>query len=136
MSGMKTALLVFAGIALFVGIFIIANTFTMLVAQRTRELALMRAVGATRRQVTRSVLIEAFVVGAVAAVAGLAAGIGIAAGCGRCWTRTGATRARTGRWSSRPALSSPPWSSASSSPMLAAWLPAPPRPRRSRRSPR
>lgn len=80
MDGMKTGLLVFAGIALFVGIFIIANTFTMLVAQRTKELALMRAVGASRRQVTRSVLIEAFVVGAVAAVTGLLAGIGIGAG--------------------------------------------------------
>ncbi|WP_338779702.1 ABC transporter permease [Streptomyces sp. DG1A-41] len=80
MSGMQTAMLVFAGIALFVGTFIIANTFTMLVAQRTRELALMRAVGASRRQVTRSVLIEAFVVGAVAAVTGLLAGIGIGAG--------------------------------------------------------
>ncbi|MEU5794353.1 ABC transporter permease [Streptomyces sp. SUK 48] len=80
MSSMKQSLLVFAGIALFVGTFIIANTFTMLVAQRTRELALMRAVGASRRQVTRSVLIEAFVVGAVAGVAGLAAGIGIGAG--------------------------------------------------------
>lgn len=80
MSGLKNALLVFAGIALFVGIFIIANTFTMLVAQRTRELALLRAVGASRRQVTRSVLIEAFVVGMVAAVTGLAAGVGIGAG--------------------------------------------------------
>ncbi|MGW1893168.1 ABC transporter permease [Streptomyces sp. NPDC002004] len=80
MSSMKTSLLVFAGIALFVGVFIIANTFTMLVAQRTKELALLRAVGASRRQVTRSVLIEAFVVGAVAAVAGLVAGIGIGAG--------------------------------------------------------
>ncbi|MDQ0934951.1 ABC transporter permease [Streptomyces turgidiscabies] len=80
MSGLKQGLLVFAGIALFVGTFIIANTFTMLVAQRTRELALMRAVGASRRQVTRSVLIEAFVVGAVAAVTGLVTGIGIGAG--------------------------------------------------------
>ncbi|MFF9771651.1 ABC transporter permease [Streptomyces sp. NPDC014636] len=80
MSGLKQALLVFAGIALFVGTFIIANTFTMLVAQRTRELALLRAVGASRRQVTRSVLIEAFVVGTVAGVTGLAAGIGIGAG--------------------------------------------------------
>jgi putative ABC transport system permease protein len=80
MSGMKNALLVFAGIALFVGTFIIANTFTMLVAQRTKELALLRAVGASRRQVTRSVLIEAFVVGTVAAVTGLAAGVGIGAG--------------------------------------------------------
>ncbi len=80
MSGLKQALLVFAGIALFVGTFIIANTFTMLVAQRTKELALMRAVGASRRQVTRSVLIEAFVVGTVAGVTGLVAGIGIGAG--------------------------------------------------------
>ncbi|MEV5874494.1 FtsX-like permease family protein [Streptomyces sp. NPDC052101] len=80
MSGLKQTLLVFAGIALFVGTFIIANTFTMLVAQRTRELALLRAVGASRRQVTRSVLIEAFAVGTVAGVTGLAAGIGIGAG--------------------------------------------------------
>ncbi|MFF9816370.1 ABC transporter permease [Streptomyces sp. NPDC014006] len=80
MGGMQQALLVFAGIALFVGTFIIANTFTMLVAQRTKELALLRAVGASRRQVTRSVLIEALVVGAVAGVAGLVAGIGIGAG--------------------------------------------------------
>ncbi|WP_369199838.1 ABC transporter permease [Streptomyces sp. PU-14G] len=80
MSGMKTSLLAFAGIALFVGIFIIANTFTMLVAQRTKELALLRAVGASRRQVTRSVLVEALVVGAVAGLAGMAAGVGIAAG--------------------------------------------------------
>ncbi|GEK00494.1 ABC transporter permease [Streptomyces sp. 1-11] len=80
MSSMKQSLLVFAGIALFVGTFIIANTFTMLVAQRTRELALLRAVGASRRQVTRSVLIEALVVGTVAGVTGLAAGVGIGAG--------------------------------------------------------
>ncbi|WP_339129779.1 FtsX-like permease family protein [Streptomyces sp. f51] len=91
MSGMKTALLVFAGIALFVGTFIIANTFTMLVAQRTKELALLRAVGASRRQVTRSVLIEAFVVGAVAAVGGLAAGIGIGAAMRSLMGTLGAT---------------------------------------------
>ncbi|MET9642037.1 ABC transporter permease [Streptomyces syringium] len=91
MDGMKDALLIFAGISLFVGIFIIANTFTMLVSQRTKELALMRAVGASRRQVTRSVLIEAFVVGAVAAVAGLVAGIGIGAGLRALMNGTGAT---------------------------------------------
>ncbi|MEV7186822.1 FtsX-like permease family protein [Kitasatospora sp. NPDC093102] len=77
---LSTALLGFAGIALFVGIFIIANTFTMLVAQRTKELALLRAVGATRRQITRSVLIEALLVGLTASVTGLLAGIGIAVG--------------------------------------------------------
>ncbi|GAA3885616.1 ABC transporter permease [Streptomyces lacrimifluminis] len=91
MSGLKQGLLVFAGIALFVGTFIIANTFTMLVAQRTKELALMRAVGASRRQVTRSVLIEAFVVGAVAAVTGLIAGIGIGAGLKALLGTLGAT---------------------------------------------
>ncbi|MEV7769993.1 ABC transporter permease [Kitasatospora sp. NPDC086791] len=79
-KGMSTALLVFAGIALFVGVFIIANTFTMLVAQRTKELALLRAIGASRRQITRSVKIEAALVGLTASVAGLVAGIGIAAG--------------------------------------------------------
>ncbi|WP_030683271.1 ABC transporter permease [Streptomyces cellulosae] len=91
MSGLKQGLLVFAGIALFVGTFIIANTFTMLVAQRTRELALLRAVGASRRQVTRSVLAEAFVVGAVAAVTGLTAGIGIGAGLRSLMGSLGAT---------------------------------------------
>ncbi|MCS0603534.1 ABC transporter permease [Streptomyces sp. LP11] len=82
LTSLRTTLLAFAGVALFVGIFLIANTFTMLVTQRTRELALLRAVGATRRQVSRSVLIEAFVVGLVASVAGLAAGIGIGAALG------------------------------------------------------
>ncbi|MFE1171678.1 ABC transporter permease [Streptomyces sp. NPDC058773] len=77
---LRTGLLVFAGIALFVGIFLIVNTFTMLVAQRTQELALLRAVGASRRQVTRSVLIEAFAVGVVASVIGLVTGIGVGAG--------------------------------------------------------
>ncbi len=91
MDGMKTGMLAFAGISLFVGIFIIANTFTMLVAQRTKELALMRAVGASRGQVTRSVLIEAFVVGAVAAVTGLLAGIGIGAGLRSLMNGAGAT---------------------------------------------
>ncbi|NKQ26747.1 ABC transporter permease [Streptomyces galbus] len=91
MSGLKQGLLVFAGIALFVGTFIIANTFTMLVAQRTKELALLRAVGASRRQVTRSVLIEAFVVGAVAGVSGLVAGIGIGAGLRSLMGGLGAT---------------------------------------------
>ncbi|MFJ4205985.1 ABC transporter permease [Streptomyces sviceus] len=91
MSGLKQGLLVFAGIALFVGTFIIANTFTMLVAQRTKELALLRAVGASRRQVTRSVLVEAFVVGLVAAATGLVAGIGIGAGLRSLMGTLGAT---------------------------------------------
>ncbi|MFG3532388.1 ABC transporter permease [Streptomyces sp. NPDC047917] len=73
-------LLVFAGIALFVGVFIIANTFTMLIAQRGREIALMRAVGASGRQVVRSVLIEAGLLGLGASAAGFVLGLGIAAG--------------------------------------------------------
>ena len=70
----------FAGISLFVGAFLIFNTFSMLVAQRTRELALMRALGASRGQVTRSVLLEALVVGVVSSVAGFALGIAVASG--------------------------------------------------------
>jgi putative ABC transport system permease protein len=72
-------LLGFAGVALFVGIFLILNTFSIIVAQRTRELALMRALGASRRQVINSVLVEAVVIGLIAAVLGLAAGVGVGA---------------------------------------------------------
>ncbi|WP_380285666.1 ABC transporter permease [Kitasatospora purpeofusca] len=79
-ESMRTMLLAFAGISLFVGIFIIANTFTMLIAQRTKELALLRAVGASRKQVTASVLVEALAIGAISAAAGLLAGVGIGAG--------------------------------------------------------
>lgn len=80
MAGLNGMLLAFAGIALFVGIFLIANTFSMLIAQRTRELALMRAIGATRRQVKRSVLLEAAVVGTLASVIGFALDLGLATG--------------------------------------------------------
>ncbi len=80
LTSLNTMLLAFAGIALFVGIFLIANTFTMLIAQRTRELALMRAIGATRRQVKRSVLLEAAVVGTLASVIGFLLGLGLATG--------------------------------------------------------
>ncbi|AGL18596.1 ABC transporter permease [Actinoplanes sp. N902-109] len=70
-------LLGFAGVALFVGVFLILNTFSIIVAQRTRELALMRALGANRRQVITSVLVEAVTIGLLAALLGLAAGIGV-----------------------------------------------------------
>jgi putative ABC transport system permease protein len=73
-----TPLLVFAFISLFVGCFLIINTFNILVAQRTRELALLRALGATRAQVLRSVLIEAGVTGLVASILGFGVGILIA----------------------------------------------------------
>lgn len=70
-----TFLLVFAVIAVIVGGFIIVNTFTILVAQRSRELALLRALGAGRAQVTRSVLLEAFVLAAVATTVGVGLGL-------------------------------------------------------------
>ena len=72
-------LLVFAGIALFVSIFIIYNTFSIIVAQRQRETALLRAVGASRRQVIGSLMAEAIVIGIVASLIGFAAGIGVSA---------------------------------------------------------
>ncbi|MCX5406808.1 ABC transporter permease [Streptomyces sp. NBC_00335] len=78
MGSMNQMLLTFALISLFVGIFLIYNTFTMLVAQRTKELALLRAVGANRGQVKRSVLAEALVVGVISSAIGLIAGVGLA----------------------------------------------------------
>ncbi|TQJ47502.1 MULTISPECIES: ABC transporter permease [Streptomyces] len=76
----KYVMLGFAGIAVLVGVFLIVNTFSMLIAQRTRELGLLRALGADRRQVRRSVLTEAVLLGVVGSTVGLAAGIGLAAG--------------------------------------------------------
>lgn len=73
-------LLAFGAIALIVGTFIIYNTFSMIVAQRLRELALLRAIGASRRQVGRSVVGEAVVIGLIGSAIGLAAGIGLAFG--------------------------------------------------------
>ncbi len=75
----STILLVFAMVALFVGMFIISNTFSILIAQRTRELALLRALGATRWQVFGSVLVEAGVVGLVSALLGFLTGVALAA---------------------------------------------------------
>ena len=80
LSFFSTALLVFAFISLFVGGFTIFNTFSITVGQRTRELALLRIVGASRRQVFRSVLAEAVIVGTVASLAGL--GLGVLAALG------------------------------------------------------
>ncbi|CAL9442693.1 hypothetical protein SUDANB58_02284 [Streptomyces sp. enrichment culture] len=80
MDVIKYAMLGFAGIAFLVGVFLIVNTFSMLVAQRTREIGLMRAIGSSRRQVNRSVLVEALFLGVVGSVLGVAAGVGIAVG--------------------------------------------------------
>jgi putative ABC transport system permease protein len=73
-------LLAFAGIALFVGAFVIFNTLSITVAQRTREFATMRTVGASRRQVLWSVIVEALTIGIIASVIGLFAGFGLALG--------------------------------------------------------
>jgi putative ABC transport system permease protein len=77
LSFFNVLLLVFAGIALFVSIFIIYNTFSIIVAQRQRETALLRAIGASRRQVLGSMIVEAFVIGIVASLIGFVAGIGV-----------------------------------------------------------
>jgi putative ABC transport system permease protein len=75
---LNAALLGFAGIGLLVGGFIIFNTFTILVSQRTRELGLLRAVGGSRSQIVGSVLAEALIVGLAGSLVGLALGIGLA----------------------------------------------------------
>ena len=77
---LSTALLAFAGVAVFVGAFVIQNTFRIVVAQRIRELALFRAVGATGRQLVSLVTLEALIVGTVASILGVFAGIGVATG--------------------------------------------------------
>ncbi|MEU7073704.1 FtsX-like permease family protein [Streptomyces narbonensis] len=98
---MKYAMLGFAGIAFLVGIFLIVNTFSMLVAQRTREIGLMRAIGSSRKQVNRSVLIEALLLGIVGSVAGVAAGVGLAVGLMKLMSSMGmelSTRDLTVAW--------------------------------------
>ena len=77
---LTTALLAFAGISLFVGAFIIFNTFSITVAQRMREFALLRTMGASRGQIMRSVIAEGFVIGVLGSLAGLAMGIAVAPG--------------------------------------------------------
>ncbi|MFI5122971.1 MAG: ABC transporter permease [Vicinamibacteria bacterium] len=74
----KTALLIFAGVALFVGSFLIFNTFSITVAQRTREFAMLRTLGASRRQILASVVLEAGLIGFGASVVGVGVGIGFA----------------------------------------------------------
>jgi putative ABC transport system permease protein len=78
LSIFQSFLLAFGGIALFVGSFVIANTLSITVAQRTRELATLRTLGATRRQVLLSVMTEAVVIGLIASVTGLFVGLGLA----------------------------------------------------------
>jgi putative ABC transport system permease protein len=93
---LRTALLAFAGIALFVGSFVIANTLSITIAQRMRELATLRTLGASRRQVLGSVLLEALVLGAIASVIGLALGLGLAQGLNALFGQFGIDLPETG----------------------------------------
>ncbi len=77
---MRTMLVIFAGVALLVASFSIHNTFSIVAAQRSRESALLRAIGATRTQVLGSVILEAMLVGVLATVVGLGLGLGLAVG--------------------------------------------------------
>ncbi|MFD9195316.1 ABC transporter permease [Streptomyces phaeochromogenes] len=90
-ESVANALLAFAAISLGVGIFVIANTYTMLVTQRAQEVALMRAVGASRRQIARSVLLEAAFLGLFAGTAGFVTGIAVAVALRSLLRSTGAT---------------------------------------------
>ena len=101
MNVIKYAMLGFAGIAFLVGIFLIINTFSMLVAQRTREIGLMRAIGSSRKQVNRSVLAEATLLGVVGSALGVGAGVGIAVGLMKLMGSMGmdlSTRDLTVKW--------------------------------------
>jgi putative ABC transport system permease protein len=82
-------LLAFGGVALFVGSFVIANTLSITVAQRTRELATLRSLGATRRQVLGSVMLEAFVIGTLASLVGLFLGLALAKGLNALFVSAG-----------------------------------------------
>jgi ABC-type antimicrobial peptide transport system permease subunit len=92
----RTFLLVFGGIALFVGSFVIANSLSITIAQRTREFATLRTLGASRRQILNSVVLEALVTGVVSAVAGLFLGLGIATGLFKIFDAAGLTLPNNG----------------------------------------
>ncbi len=90
LSFLRTFLLIFAYVALVVGAFIIFNTFSITVAQRTREFGLLRTLGASRRQILQSVLYEGVMLGVLGAVVGLFAGIGVAPGLDQLFKALGA----------------------------------------------
>ncbi|HEX4527140.1 MAG TPA: FtsX-like permease family protein [Gaiellaceae bacterium] len=89
-------LLAFGGIALFVGSFVIANSLSITIAQRTREFATVRTLGASRRQVLTSIVIEALVIGVLASVTGLFLGLGLAKGLFRLFNAVGFTLPNSG----------------------------------------
>ena len=92
----RTILLVFAGVALFVGSFVIANSLSITIAQRTREFATLRTLGASRRQVLRSILAESLVLGLVASAVGLLVGLALAQGLFALFNAVGLTLPTSG----------------------------------------
>ena len=95
-SFLQTFLLSFAGVALFVGAFVIANSLSITIAQRTREFATLRTIGASRRQVLRSVILEALVIGLVASVVGLFLGLALGKGLFKLFDVVGFTLPNNG----------------------------------------
>ena len=95
-SFLRGFLLAFGGIALFVGSFVIANSLSITIAQRTREFATYRTMGATRRQVLRAIVVEALVIGIAASVTGLFIGLGLAKGLFRLFDAVGFTLPNSG----------------------------------------
>jgi putative ABC transport system permease protein len=95
-SFLRGFLLAFGGIALFVGSFVIANSLSITIAQRTREFATLRTLGATRRQVRRSIFIEALVIGTLASVTGLFLGLALAKGLFKLFDAVGFTLPNSG----------------------------------------
>ena len=124
MSILKYFLLGFGALSLLVGAFVIFNTLSITVAQRTREFATLRTLGGSRKQVMRSVVAEGLVIGLLASVLGLLAGHRARQGHGRAVRRAWASSCPTRRPSSRRARSSSRSSSARSSRSLASILPA------------
>jgi putative ABC transport system permease protein len=90
-SFLQGFLLAFAGIALFVGSFVIANSLSITIAQRTREFATIRTLGGSRRQVLRSIVVEALVVGTLASIVGLVSGLALAKGLFKLFDAVGFT---------------------------------------------
>jgi putative ABC transport system permease protein len=95
-SFLQKFLLGFGGVALFVGSFVIANSLSITIAQRTREFATLRTLGASRRQVLRSVVLEALVMGVIASVVGLFAGLALAEGLFSLFNAVGFTLPNNG----------------------------------------
>jgi putative ABC transport system permease protein len=89
-------LLAFGGIALFVGSFVIANSLSITIAQRSRELATLRTLGATRRQVRRSIVVEGIAIGTIASVVGIAVGLGLGVGLFKLFDAVGFTLPNNG----------------------------------------